>query len=69
MIEAMMQGIARAGGVEVLAGRTILEPRQQQPKRPGKIRIVTAKLLAAASSRLCAWSTRLMQPTPRYLTD
>ena len=64
MLEHMMQGIARAGGVEIPAGRTILPARPRAVRRPGIARRTTGLVLQRGAEALQAAADRLLRPTP-----
>jgi hypothetical protein len=61
MFEYMMQGIARAGGVEMQAGSTILPQKVVEPRQAGIVRRFTGRLMVHAAGRLHNWSTNLLK--------
>ena len=56
MFEYMIQGIARAGGVELPVGQRILPHRSRVRRGPGIARRSVAALLSRAARSLEAWS-------------
>ncbi len=60
MFEYMMQGIARAGGVEMQAGSTILPQKVVEPRQAGIVRHFTGRLTAQAAERLHNWLSKLV---------
>jgi hypothetical protein len=61
MFEYMMQGIARAGGVEMQAGSTILPQKVVEPRQAGIVRLFTGRLMARAAGKLHNWSSKLLE--------
>ena len=64
MFEYMMQGIARAGGVEMQTGNTILPHEVVKPRQAGIVRRTTGRLVAHATGTLRSWSSKLLQLVP-----
>ncbi len=62
MFEYMIQGIARAGGVEVPAGRTVFAATHAAPRRVGVVRRSTGRLLQWGARSLQWGATRLLEP-------
>ena len=65
MFEYMMQGIARAGGVEMQTGSTILPQKIVEPRRAGIVRRSTGRLMTHAAGRLHSWSSKLLALVPQ----
>jgi len=65
MFEYMMQGIARAGGVEMQAGSTILPQKVVEPRQAGIVRRFIRRLMAHATGRLHSWSSKLLELVPQ----
>ena len=65
MFEYMMQGIARAGGVEMQTGSTILPQKVVEPRQAGIIRRSTGRLMTHATGRLHSWSSKLLELVPQ----
>ena len=64
MFEYMMQGIARAGGVEMQTGSTILPQKSVEPRQAGIVRRFTARLMTHATGKLHNWSIKLLKLVP-----
>ncbi len=64
MFEYMMQGIARAGGVEMQTGNTILPQKVVEPRQAGIVRRFTGRLMAHATRSLHSWSPKLLELVP-----
>ncbi len=56
----MMQGIARAGGVEMQAGSTILPQKVVEPRQAGIVRRFTGRLMSQAAERLHSGLSKLV---------
>jgi len=65
MFEYMMQGIARAGGVEMQTGSTILPQKVVEPRQAGIVRCFAGRLMARATGRLNNWSSKLLELVPQ----
>lgn len=65
MFEYMIQGIARAGGVEMPVGSTVLPQKAVKPRKAGIIRRSAGRLMTRVAARLNNWSSRLLEPVPQ----
>ena len=66
MFEYVIQGVARAGGVEMPAGRTVLPVPKVVQRRPGILRRSTGQLLLWGARSLQSGAARLLEPRIGY---
>lgn len=65
MFEHMIQGIARAGGVEMPTGSTVLPQKVVKPRKAGFIRRSAGRFATRVAIRLNNLSSRLLEPVPQ----